>query len=520
MRKLPVIFALVLVTACLSKSNAQTENKAEFLKALAASVGKVLGAASNCQNIALERIKNVREKTTDVLRAFAATPEEANTLLRGIELNQLQGQKSFSDGKITCAVADHDLRELEKVSATPGRTAQSSPQLPSISQQKSERISAALSGSIEGITDTEIRFGIIAPFTGPSREFGLQLQKGIESAFRSVNDGGGIYGRMLKLNVGDDGYEVARTPAVLKQLYEQERIFAMIGNVGTPEGSITVPFCLEKQMLLFAPFPGSGVFRRQPPDRYVFNYRASYAEETAGVINYLVKFRKIKPEQIAAFTQQDAYGDAGYAGVTKAVRALVGGDGSQILRVNHKRNTVDVDEAIAQIKAHKPQIKAVVMVSIYRAAAKFIEKTHDSMPGLIYTNTSAVGSTSLRDELMLLGGKYAKGVIVTQVVPSIDSHSSLVLDYKAALGKYFRGEAPDLLSLQGYIQALIVIEALTRAGPDVDTEKVVNVLDSMRDYDIGLGVPINFSRSDHQAIHKIWATQLSEDGKYEDLEIE
>ena len=438
-----------------------------------------------------------------------------------MDLSQLEGLKSISDGKVTCVTTERDLRELEKVSATSGRTAQSPLQLPGMPQQKSEQTPSTLTGgNIQGVTDTEIRFGIIAPFTGPSREFGLQLQKGIESAFRTVNDAGGIYGRMLKLYVGDDGYEVERTPAVLKELYEKQQIFAMIGSVGTPEGAITVPFCLEKQMLFLLPFPGSGVFRREPPDRYVFNYRASYAEETAAAVNYLVKFRKLKPEQIAAFTQQDAYGDAGYAGVTKAVRALSGGDGSQVLRVNHKRNTVDVDEAIAKIKAHKPQIKAVVMVSIYRAAAKFIEKTHDSMPGLIYINTSAVGSTSLRDELMLLGSKYAKGVMVTQVVPSIDSHSSLVLEYKAALSKYFRGEAPDLVSLQGYIQALIVIEALKRAGPDLDTEKAVNALDNMHDYDIGLGVLVNFSRSDHQAIHKIWATQLTEDGKYEDLEIE
>jgi ABC-type branched-subunit amino acid transport system substrate-binding protein len=516
MRKFALFSIVVLLTACLSESKAQTERKPEVRKDLAESFGKVLGAASRCPNITFERIKNVREKATEVLRALAVTPEEASTLVRDLDL--IEGLESLSNEKTTCLETE---RELEKVSATLGRISQSSQQLPSMAHQQSEPIPSVLTGgNTQGITNTEIRFGIIAPFTGPSREFGPQLKKGIESAFRTVNDAGGIYGRMLKLYEGDDGYEVERTPEVLKELYEKQQIFAMIGNVGTPEGAITVPFCLEKKMLFFAPFPGSGVFRRNPPDRYVFNYRASYAEETAAAINYLVKFHKLKPDQIAAFTQQDAYGDSGYAGVTKAVRTLFGGDGSQVLRVGHKRNTVDVDEAIVQIKAHKPQIKAVVMVSIYRAAAKFIEKTRSSIPGLTYINVSAVESSSLRDELMLLGGKYAKGVIVTQVVPSIDSHSSLVLEYKAALGKYFAHEAPDLVSLQGYIQARILIEALRRAGRDLDTEKVVDVLDNMRDYDIGLGVLINFSRSDHQAIHKIWATQLNEDGIYEDLVME
>src|SRR4029077_10579162 len=156
------------------------------------------------------------------------------------------------------------------------------------------------------------------------------------------------------------------------------------------------------------------ILRHDPPDRYVFNYRASYAEETDSVVHYLLKLRRIPPRQIAVFAQQDSYGDAGFAGVSKAFRSLGIGD-SSILRLNYKRNTVDVDDAINQLKAHKPPIKAVVMVATYRAAAKFIEKTHDLLPGLIYTNVSFVGSTELAEELMLLGPRFAKGALVTQV---------------------------------------------------------------------------------------------------------
>jgi hypothetical protein len=130
---------------------------------------------------------------------------------------------------------------------------------------------------------------------------------------------------------------------------------------------------------------------------------------------------------------------------------LADGSDATIVRLNYKRNTVDVDDAINQLKLQKPPIKAVVMVATYRAAAKFIEKTHDLFPGMIYSNVSFVGSTALADELMLLGPRYASGVIVTQVVPAVSGYSSIVLEYKNALAKYFPGEAPDYVSLEGYV---------------------------------------------------------------------
>src|SRR5262249_23182150 len=158
--------------------------------------------------------------------------------------------------------------------------------------------------------------------------------------------------------------------------------------------------------------------------------------------NYLVKVKGLSPDQIAVFAQQDAYGDAGYAGVEKAIRALRGGTESQIVRLNYQRNTVDVDDAVAQLAQAQQQrkaspIKAVIMVPAYRAAAKFIEKTRDLYPDMVYTSVSFVGATALANELMLLGKKYATGVIVTQVVPAVEGHSSLVLDYEAALTKFF-----------------------------------------------------------------------------------
>ena len=382
--------------------------------------------------------------------------------------------------------------------------------------------------TVRGVTDSEIRFGISAPFTGPAKELGQNMKLGIEAAFDAANANGGVYGRQLRLVAADDGYEPARTAATMKQLYERDQVFGLVGNVGTPTAVVALPYALDRKMLFFGAFTGAGLLRNDPPDRYVFNYRASYAEETAAVVNYLVKVRHLLPEQIAVFAQQDAYGDAGFAGVEKAIRSLRGGNETPILRLNYQRNTVDVGDAVAQLqqgnaqlqqKRHIP-IKAVIMVPAYRAAAKFIEKTRNLYPDMIYTSVSFVGSTALADELMLLGKKYATGVIVTQVVPAVDGHSSLVLDYKSALAKYFPGQAPDYVSLEGYVDANVLIAALQRSGVQLDTEKLVSTLESLRDLDIGLGTPVTFSRSDHQGVHKVWGTHLDETGHYQPIDLQ
>ena len=377
----------------------------------------------------------------------------------------------------------------------------------------------SVNSPVRGVTDSEILFGISAPLSGAAKELGQNMRLGIEAAFSVANASGGVHGRRLRLIAADDGYEPTRTAETMKRLYEKDQVFGVIGNVGTPTAVVALPYALDRKMLFFGAFTGASLLRSDPPDRYVFNYRASYAEETAAVVYYLVKVKELKPNQIAVFAQQDAYGDAGFAGVAKAVRSL-GGSDKAILRLNYQRNTLDVDDAVAQLQKSRIPIRAVIMVPTYRAAARFIERVRDRYPNMIFTSVSFVGSTALANELMFLGKKYATGVIVTQVVPALDGHSSLVLNYKSALDKYFPGEAPDYVSLEGYVAANVLIAALKRNGPQLDTERLVETLENLRDVEVGLGTPVNFSQSEHQGVHKVWGTQLDETGHYQPIDLQ
>jgi branched-chain amino acid transport system substrate-binding protein len=511
-RWMTILFGVLLASA----AGAAPGNKTDVVRDLADRVGPIVGSALACGEIARPRIRVIVDKFAAVIKEASSNEAERDDLTQLLDRRVADGRGAVTAGKIDCRLADRQLADLERSIASPSLAAAIAP---SSAAAATAPTAPVVSTTTRGVSDREIRFGIAAPFSGAARELGRQMKLGIDTAFNRVNDAGGVDGRMLRVIAADDGYEPTRTAEAMKQLYEKDQVFGIIGNVGTPTAVVALPYALERRLLFFGAFTGANVLRRDPPDRYVFNYRASYAEETDAAVRYLVKMRRLQPKQIAVFAQQDTYGDSGFAGVAKAFRTL-GASDSAILRLNYKRNTVDVEDAVNQLKAQKPPIKAVVMVSTYRAAAKFIEKTRDLHPGMIYTNVSFVGSTALADELMLLGARYATGVIVTQVVPAVSGYSSVVLEYKNALAKYFPGEAPDYVSLEGYVSANVLIQALKRAGPQLDTEKLIDNLEGMRNLDMGLGTPLSFGRAEHQASHKIWGTALDENGRFQPIELE
>jgi branched-chain amino acid transport system substrate-binding protein len=509
----------ILIGALLaSTAGAAPADTLDVVRDLAGRVGPIIGSALACRDIARPRIQLIADKFAAVIKEASSNEAERSDLARLLDRNIADGRAAVTTGKIDCRLADRQLADLEQSIAGPTLSGVVGPSSAAAAAAPTAPVAPAVTAT-RGVTDREIRFGIAAPFSGASRELGRQMKLGIDTAFNRVNDGGGVEGRMLRLIAADDGYEPTRTADAMKQLYEKEQVFGIIGNVGTPTATVAVPYALERRMLFFGAFTGSNILRRDPPDRYVFNVRASYAEETDAVVRYLVKLRRLQPRQIAVFAQQDSYGDAGFAGVAKAFRSL-GVSDSAIVRLNYTRNTVDVDDAVTQLKAQKAKIKAVVMVATYRAAARFIEKTRDTYPAMIYTNVSFVGSTSLADELKLLGPRYVTGIVVTQVVPAVSGYSSVVLEYKNALAKYFPGETPDYVSLEGYVSANVLIQALKRTGPQLDTEKLIDNLESMGNLDMGLGTSLGFGRGEHQASHKIWGTALDETGKYQPIELE
>ncbi len=370
-----------------------------------------------------------------------------------------------------------------------------------------------------GVSDGTVTLGMCAPFSGAARELGRGMRTGMELAFAAANEAGGVNGRKLQLLAVDDGYEPERAKVCMKELVESKKVFAIAGNVGTPTAVVTVPYAVDHKVLFYGAFTGAALLREDPPARYVFNYRCSYTEETAATVRYLVEVRRLKPSQIAVFAQEDAYGDAGFNGVAHQVRRY-GFDSTRILRVGYKRNTADVADAAREILRNQARAQAIIMVPTYKAAAKFIERVVNGGFKPIFTSVSFVGSTAFAEELSALGGKYSDGVIVTQTVPLPTSQATAIIRYRDLLKRYAPQEEPDFVSLEGYIAGTILVEGIRRTGKQLDTERLIDTLETIRGLDLGIGTLINFGPSEHQGSHKVWGTVLDAKATYKTLDLE
>jgi branched-chain amino acid transport system substrate-binding protein len=516
-------WAPVLFGALLASTATASADNVSVVRDLASRVGPILGSAQACPNVARSRVQLIIDKFQSVIRESSTNDGERADIARQFDRYIADGRGAVTGGKTDCKVAERQMADLEQsvgaASPPPAAASLADAIVPSAANAAVAPTQPVPAGNVRGVTDHEIRFGIVIPYTGSAKENGQNYKQGIDVAFAKINDAGGVNGRLLKLIPADDGFEPSRTVGAMKQLLEKDQVFGFFGNLGTPTAEVSVPYALEQRTLFFAPFTGGTVVRHDPPDRYVFNYRPSFMEEADAAVRYLLKIRKLKPNQIAAFGENDAFGDQGFAGIAKAYRTI-GVSDAAILRLTYNRNTLDVDDAVNQLRLQKIPIRAVVMTATTRPAAKFIEKTHDLFPGMIYTNMSVSGATALSDELMLLGPRFSDNVIVTQAVPAVSGYSSEVLEFKNALGKYYPGVNPDYLSLEGFIAANILIDAIRRCGPQVDTERLVDMLETTHNLDLGLGAPINFGRSEHQALHKVWGTQMDKTGKFQPIELE
>ncbi|MBV9642312.1 MAG: ABC transporter substrate-binding protein [Verrucomicrobia bacterium] len=354
----------------------------------------------------------------------------------------------------------------------------------------------------------EIVFGMSTVLTGSAENLGRDMQRGVLAGFQRANRKGGVNGRKLRLITLDDGYEPARTGPNVRQLIEKDNVLAIIGNVGTPTAIVTVPLVQEEKTLLFAAFSGGPILRNDPPDRYVINFRASYAEEIAAMLDALIDIAGLKPEEIAFFTQRDGYGDAGFVLGISALKRHGLADPRWVLHIGYERNTLAVESAVANLLLTNNPPRAVMMFGAYAPSAKFIRLCRASELNPLFLSVSSVGSGSLAESL----GKTDAHVIVTQVVPCPrDDSAPIVREYWADLGAMDPSASAGYGDLEGYIAARIVTLALAKIQGPPTREAIVDALEGLGKFDLGLGEPLYLSRTEHQACHRVWPTVLKAD---------
>ncbi|MCB0333739.1 MAG: ABC transporter substrate-binding protein [Bdellovibrionales bacterium] len=350
--------------------------------------------------------------------------------------------------------------------------------------------------------ETDIVFGMSTALSGPAKDLGINMRAGVLAGFERTNRDGGIHGRKLSLFSLDDGYEPSRTVPNMRKLIGENGVIGIIGNVGTPTAIAALPIAKESSTLFYAAYTGAGVLRQSPPDRVVINYRASYSQETAAMIDALVAIKKLPLESIAFFTQRDGYGDAGFAGGLKALKVHGLKDESQIVHLRYERNTLAIEDALSELLLASVEPKAIILVGAYAPCAEFIRQVQQEGLHPLFLNVSFVGSEALARDL----GEMGEGVIITQVVPHYNSELPIADDFKADLKRLNIGVMPTFGAFEGYIASRILSKALLQSAKPLTRESVVDALTSLGDFDIGLGEKLSLTPEHHQASNSVWPT--------------
>lgn len=371
---------------------------------------------------------------------------------------------------------------------------------------------------VPGITPQTITFGTTTAYSGANEDLGRNVVLGVRTCFEAVNASGGIDGRELKLVVLDDRYEPDLALANMRELFDEHQVFGVIGNVGTPTAKVTVPFALERRVLFFAPMTGASFLRTEPPERYLYHYRAGYADETRALVHYFVENKQVPANQIAVFAQNDSYGDDGFDGVARALRGY-GVQADKILRVGYDRNSVRISEAVEALAARRDDIRAVIMVATYKPAARLVKALKDRDLDVQFAALSFVGSEAMSEEFREIGSEYADGVIVTQVVPFYQSSATGVIRYRDMLRTFHPEARPGFVSLEGFIAAECLVDGLRRVEGELTTESLIDALDSIQNLDLGIGPLVSFGPSRHQVSDHVWGTVLDGSAKYRRLDL-
>jgi len=371
--------------------------------------------------------------------------------------------------------------------------------------------------------------GMSAAFTGTSKDLGIELYQGSMAYIEHINRSGGIYGRKIAIKAYDDSYNPIPAIQNTIKLIDRDNAFLLFNYVGTPTVTRILPLLKsysDKFIYLFAPFTGAQSLRQPPYGQYVFNLRASYQDETEGLVNHFVLDGR---KRIAVFYQADAYGRSGWDGVKKA---LAKNSGLKMVGEAAYRRGAEYSQSFKEqvdiIRKTSPD--TVICVGAYAPCAAFIRDARDAGMNIPIANLSFVGSESMANLLLQrsrsAGKDYTKDLVNSQVVPSYhDTALPAVREYRELMEKYHPMPASDLMekghtppplsysyvSFEGFLNAKFLVEILKKMGRSPTKSRIKEVVEDTRDADLGIDSRISFGPNKHQGLDKIYYTTLQGD---------
>lgn len=350
-------------------------------------------------------------------------------------------------------------------------------------------------GVTPGVSDTSILIGSCSALDGPAHFLGRQTVLGASAYLHMINDEGGVFGRKIQLQAFDDSYDPDRAPACFKRM-TKEGVFALGFFVGTPTAKVYVPLAQEEKIPVVGLFTGAQLLY-EPLKHEIINVRASYYDETREQVD---KLWDANVHKIGVIYQDDPFGKAVLDGVKLALQkhnATPAGLGT------FTRNSTDIAAGLKDVMVARPE--AVVIAGPYAPAAAIVKQAHSDGWRPQFLTVSFVGT----EEFIKEAGQDAEGTIITQVMPPYDhvEYPTVAL-YRKCLSKYSPGEAPTFVSLEGFVDAMVLVEGLKRAGKDPTRERFISAIESIHEMNAGLGpkLILNYSESDHKGFDNVYPT--------------
>ncbi|HSD43413.1 MAG TPA: ABC transporter substrate-binding protein [Burkholderiales bacterium] len=347
-----------------------------------------------------------------------------------------------------------------------------------------------------------ILIGQSVPLSGSNKDLGEDIREGALAYLKKVNDaGGGVNGRKIELVSLDDANDTKRSETNTKTLIDQG-VLALFGYGSATLSRPAMPHVEAARITFMAPFTGADPMRVF--NRFVYNHRASYADEMEKVVDHYTTFG-IK--RFAIVHYDDAIGKANFGAVERALKAR---NLSVVAVASLQRTQADIFKDVAKVMQANPDV--VITTTLYKHAADFVKLSRKQGSGAQFISNSFPGSTALAAAL----GADGLGVAMTQVVPTVTKRSiPIVKEYQEAVEKMKGKKDYSFQALEAYIAMRVLVEGIRRAGPQPTREKLLQAMDTLQNFDLG-GYVVNFTPNNHNGSNYVGLTILGRDLAFKD----
>lgn len=346
-----------------------------------------------------------------------------------------------------------------------------------------------------------ILIGQSAPLSGSNQELGRDIRNGALAYFNKVNEAGGVNGRRIELVSLDDANDTKRSEANTRKLLD-DGVLALFGYGSATLSRPALPLVEQVRITFFAPFTGAEPMRQF--NRYVYNHRASYADELEKIVEH---YTTIGVKRFAVIHYNDAIGNANLGVVVQALKSR-GLEPVAVAALQRTQSNLS-KEVAATVKA-APGV--VIATTLYKSTAEFVKLSQRQGMHAQFVSTSFAGSTALAQSL----GKDGHGVVMTQVVPSIARTTvPIVREYQQASSRLLGKKDYSYTALESFIAAKVLVEGIRRAGRDLTRESLLRALDGLGAIDLG-GYIVAFSPTNHNGSDFVALTILGRDLRFRD----